>query len=469
VTRAFNFLKTKVSYFEALNRRLKLLARQHAFPESGQASPTATLDTDHQRSMDEFFFYNFTLANIELTATAGPQNHTSQRKASSINENIFEQDEHLLVENNLGLTALQRLDCDVDKASYMHANNLAYNVAKYEDNHLDKLNEESVFYRMCEKLFEKCKVSVDACEREESKKGPALSANPRQGLKLLFYFVQQFSFTLPLWTKLMCPGENRDFHLPISLDLHRERLSKLESMASVNEAGDKESLDSFIKRLHAEDEAVVQENVRLFGLNEREFTFNVWSKQNESELFKLKKTFQYNDGRTVDTGSLSDVLTHSNLGKKLKQSGKQTVRRIKVIKTSKNELLKLKKGIADRHSEIAVEKMNPRDEVRLSEEHVFSLICLSQSDMNLVQDSSGSNELESMVQIEEPAAIVASVTACEENENEKEVVIERQQQILASIYDIELIKEDLETLERPHNLNSSVKIHEFLDSAISFL
>jgi hypothetical protein len=436
VNNAFNFLKAKVSYFELLNRKQKLQEKQQ---NSNGADADASNDLNFSR--DEFFFYNLNLTSNSVT----------EFDNEIINNRLYlEQDDNLLIEHNLGLTALKRLDYDLDKASYMHTNNLGYNLIKYEESQFDKINEESVFFRLCEKLFEKCKASVDACEQEEEAKGILLSKNPRQGQKLLYYFTRQFSSTLPLWTKLMLPLENQEFHLPISLQLHEERFAKLLSQLSINDISERESLDSLIKRIHAENQSLIQENVKIFGLNESEFTFNIWSKPSDSELAKLKKTFQYS-GRMDEI----DEITQLKLAKSLKQNGLKPSRN-KSVKRNKNELLKLK-AIMDRKNEM-MDIINNNDKP-VSDENVFSLICLSESDLNEPFIQVDNNEdAQKMIVIEKPVVIMAGrEKATEDNDNEKEVVIERQHQILANKFGFELIKEDLETLEIPNSLNSNVK------------
>jgi hypothetical protein len=85
-----------------------------------------------------------------------------------------------------------------------------------KNNNLLRMNQSSLFYKMCEKIFEKCKLDIDNCELIEVSKISQI--NPRKSHELLFYFVYQFSATLCLWTKLSSTF-NREYSTKLPLTL----------------------------------------------------------------------------------------------------------------------------------------------------------------------------------------------------------------------------------------------------------
>ena len=416
VNKSFAYLKKRVSSLEQLNRRQK----------QSRAQATA----------DQFYFYNV-------------NNRTDNDDASELlNQNeihmklaVDHMDENEVMESNLGFVALKRVDYDLLSASSAHVDSLSFNLFRLEESQLDKMNESSDFYKFCELLYEKCKLNVEKCEREESKT-ESLSKNPRQGHKILYYFIRQFSCTLPLWTKLMLPQAQ----LPISVSLHDERLNAMHSL-SLHDECEPDSVDSFIKRIYDESSELIQKNVEIHGANEHEFRnshFGDYSRRSrETELAKLKRSFS----STRDTGADDLDLTQANLSKAIKiaklssSSGnakkKVIEKKPKAAAANKNELLKLKQN-AERHM------LNSTSQP--VEENEFRLICLSESDEILAARSRlFSTE-------DDSGQVVASVNT----ESEKEIVIEREQQILANKYGLELTREDLETLESFNSPNSNV-------------
>lgn len=112
---------------------------------------------------------------------------------------------------------------------------------------LNKLNESSVFYKMCEKLYEKCKQDIDLCEYNEAALN--LSKNPRKSHHLLYHFVKQFSATLPLWSKLFVQSKL----FPMTSAAHVDRFKSL-----LNEQDSrKDSVDLFIRKLHDDNEKLI--------------------------------------------------------------------------------------------------------------------------------------------------------------------------------------------------------------------
>ena len=150
---------------------------------------------------------------------------------------------------------------------------------------------------MCEKLFEKCKQDVEKSEREDRfVMRRELSKNPRQGHKLLYHFINQFSATLPLWTRIALPC--RDLtppHFPIYLNTHNERFRLVKSLLAAHDE-DKESLDVLIRRLHDENRALVEQSVKLFCPS---LTENSASKINRTTCSTLKQLLKTNEENEV--------------------------------------------------------------------------------------------------------------------------------------------------------------------------
>ena len=65
-----------------------------------------------------------------------------------------------------------------------------------EDGYLDELNRDSMFFKMCEKLFEKIKLKCDQIDQEET--GESIK-NIYQGHELLYHFLRQFTACIPFW------------------------------------------------------------------------------------------------------------------------------------------------------------------------------------------------------------------------------------------------------------------------------
>ena len=157
VERAFEYLKSKVNYYQSLSRSNK----------------------KNSTTKNEFYLYN---SNFRSSGQKNPSSQNSKAKSFQIDE---ESDD--FSEKNVGLSLLKRSKKNI----------------QIEEFKLKCLNKTSMFHKMCEKLFEKCKYEIKKCEAE--KLNSKMARNPRQGQQLLYYFVNQFSASLPLWTKINMP------------------------------------------------------------------------------------------------------------------------------------------------------------------------------------------------------------------------------------------------------------------------
>ena len=127
---------------------------------------------------------------------------------------------------------------------------------------LDKLNETSVFFKMCEHLFEKSRLDIEKCELEEQVSSFSLADNPKRNHDLIYNFVRQFSATLPLWTKVNVPGVATDeFFFPVTSTAHMDRLGLLLS----SQESKKETLDIFINKLYIENEKILKINAEDYS------------------------------------------------------------------------------------------------------------------------------------------------------------------------------------------------------------
>lgn len=179
---------------------------------------------NNKSSNSEFYLYNF---NAKKTETFQDEN-----------ENLKTNDYCI---DNIGLIALKPINRD-----------------RIFERTLDNINNQSLFYKMCEKLFEKCKYDVDECEKNQISES---QNNPRMSHSLLYNFIRQFSASLPLWTRLLL-----NTNTPLTLKMQQERFNLLQSvLAPDNE--EKDSLDVFIKRLFEENRLLIDENIKFYGIN----------------------------------------------------------------------------------------------------------------------------------------------------------------------------------------------------------
>ncbi len=86
----------------------------------------------------------------------------------------------------VGLRALQRTQ---QSLSLTKAQQL-------EDGYLDELNSDSMFFKMCEKLFEKVRLKCDQIDQEENGES---NKNIYQSHELLHHFLRQFTACIPFW------------------------------------------------------------------------------------------------------------------------------------------------------------------------------------------------------------------------------------------------------------------------------
>lgn len=375
VEKAFNYLKKTVNYYESLTK------------QRVQDSP-------------EFYFYNFN---------------------SKLNEQY--QQSPLLNENNTGLTTLKSYGSKSPSS-------------QLEELKLSKLNNESVFYKMCELLFEKCKFDIENCEKEEENTRSNLPKNPRMGHKLLFHFINEFSSTIPLWTKL---ATSKSPHLPLTIQLHNERFDKIRSLLAPPDE-EKDSVDIFIKKLEQEDQPLIEENVKIYGLNTTELISNRKSRyqscllsliideaskddsNDDDENFEIDSDEIEFDFDSKNSKNKNDMLYVSNSNLSAKK-----------IKTNKNELIKPKLNMSKRLRPDKVVAQGDNN-IQDQETSFFNIVCLTETQV-----------------IEKCDKTVKIV----ENE-EREVVIQRQQHIVTNDFGFELTKEDLETLENPNSPNSNI-------------
>ncbi len=394
VNRAFIYLKDRVKYYETLAKNI-----------------------NDKSSLTHFYFYH----------NSSTKNGVPERLKVYEKNKIQggEEEGSIKIEKNLGLAALKREE--------ICSSNSELDLAQFEDSKLDKINKSSLFYKMCEKIFEKCKLNIELCEKSDLEKGNTPSMNPKHSPKLLFYFVHQCSATLPLWTRLMVPLSNNN-KLPISSCLHQKRFDKL---FSNNTSVNKESVDVLIKRIYEENRILLAENVKIYGMNESEFDSKslLDEKQHETELLKLKNIHQNSSDLPAQ------ITLVSNKNPNIMLSG-VPVKKLKKMKNTKKQLLNQN-----------VFNVIPTN-IQLNNHTVFNLINLSES--NYAFSENNLQTLNHEYNFCDKNSETKKIRLNEENENEREIIIERQQQILTNKYGFELVKEDLDTLESPNKPNSNV-------------
>lgn len=157
-----------------------------------------------ESSKNGYYLYNSNFRN---------QTKSEGQKCSNSKFQIDETTDEI-VSDSVGLVAL---NCTYENGK---------NTNVLEECKLKSLNKSSMFYAMCEKIFEKCKTDVERCEAEElaGNSLDQVSKNPRQGHQLLYHFVHQFSATIPLWTKIFISdsrdqNENQEkINIPLTLN-----------------------------------------------------------------------------------------------------------------------------------------------------------------------------------------------------------------------------------------------------------
>ncbi len=248
VEKVFEYLKLRVNHFETLNRTTK-----------------TSKNTG-------YYFYNsnfITDSSPDLTENTENNNNNS----------------------NIGLNALNNPPNKLDECK------------------LDSLNRGSLFYVLCEKIFEKCKSDIDHCEREEAT-GPK---NPRQGHQLLYHFVQEFSATLPLWTKISISNSEALKHeRPLTLHDQGERFRLLHSEFNLDyEQKEKETLDTFIKRLseetHSDDFEIISEAICNYEPVKSVFSQLVNSRESNLSS-EVDNDIQLDSGKIKQKNNKNDLL-----------------------------------------------------------------------------------------------------------------------------------------------------------------
>ena len=371
VETAFAHLKSRVNYFELQNRNSRLA-----------------------KGLSEYYTHN------------SSSNEKKYNKKSKI-ENVFKR--------NVGLAAFKR-------SNHLHS---------AEEMKQNCLNKMSLFYEMCEQLFEKCKLAVDKCELEEKTDClNQIAKNPRQGHKLLYFFIHQFSATICLWSKVNTTISNKgsnDSPPPMTLLNIEERFRLMNSMATA-ENEQKDSLDIFIKRLR-------QENKLL------------------DKFACSNPNLDDSDKQIVMPSSSLCQLLSSDLESNVNESEYSLEQVQSRRKTNKNDLIRTSNS-----------KLNP--------------ICLSGSEPEDYSEkiTKRRKKKQSVKGANPPTALneICTIPKCieiEEDEeeeldndddedddeitddNEKEIVIEREHCNLAINFGFELNKDDMESLDANPNSN----------------
>lgn len=184
VKKVFEHLKLRVNYFETLNRMQKI-------------------------GKDSYYLYNSNFQASKKSYNQKPNSSSSSSLKKVRTTGVKSSDRYYTesIANNHGLSAINRR-CRLRK-----------NEADLVEFKLNNLNRQSMFYKMCELIFEKCKDDIEKCEANLDQS--ELARNPRQGHQLLYYFIHQFSASLPLWTNINMPSmknkNNNDFKWPMTL------------------------------------------------------------------------------------------------------------------------------------------------------------------------------------------------------------------------------------------------------------
>lgn len=274
VKKSFDYLKSRLDTYESFNTNNKT---------------------------NEFYFYDFNLKDST----------TNSKKESSNSTDLFAK--------SVGLSALQEFETN-------------FNVEKIQ---LDKLNEQSIFFKLCEKLFEKCKSDVERSEFEELNLN--LVKNPRKCHNLLYHFVRQFSASLPLWTKLLVPNTVNNSVFPMISTAHLDRFKQI-----INDQDPaKESLDLFIKKINSENQKII-ENYLNFSKND--------------EIFNKKKS---------PKSSLSDLIASSQLNysedeEEILNEQNEYLSSQKIIRSFSNDLIRADTKKPTRNARKSIESIQSK-------------------------------------------------------------------------------------------------------------
>ena len=379
VDSSFDFLKTRLNFYGAQNRN-KIAKNSKIKSKTPIESP------------NEFYMFN---------------NETVKQNSNQFDDN----------EENFGLRAFKKRP-NTESNTFL---------LQLEDERLDKLNQNSIFFKLCEKLFIKIKILVDQCEKEE------MAKNPRASHELLFYFLRQFSATLPLWMNKNVLFESC---LPTTLKLHTERFIKLKYN---NEQ--KQSVYTFIKRIYEENSLQVKSHLELYSKDER-------------KLMKRKKCPSLLNSlisKETDIELIDDSLDNNSNESTVKYSNKNDIIRVKCgvlnDKSERNNSQKLCKKVKK-----IINKKSNQAQVEFETDFLLKTNIPSfqppiYNDCNANVESNENNYVTSIV-----------VLNNESNDLEQEIVIKRQRQILTNDFGLELTKDDIDSLDNLSLPNSNVSL-----------
>lgn len=447
VEKAFQHLKSTVNYYEKLYR-IQIQHDQQVNKAKNKSKNSSTRQSSNNDNNlndiainnanvfdTEYYFYNFDLK--ENSETKRPKEKPFAKET----------------DNNVGLVALQR------------PSNTNHKKSAIEDIKLDKLNEKSPFYLMCEKLFEKCKKEVDECEKKE--RSNSLSKNPRIGRVLLYYFIRQFSATMPLWTKIMVPEVSKDSHcdqtipnFPLTLKSHNDRFRML-SYSIASNGDEKDTIDSFIKRLYEENCRLVEQILEDDIQTTKDIENVANSTQSSLESLVSDKLNYHN----ISSGLKMNLTNKQNSYLILDQACSDEdldICRKKILKKNKSSnLMNDNVKICKKKNELIRKKINKNVKTKNTNiNEAFNSLTRSK-----IEPSSLNNNSENITNFNNNENITLIVRhQNSSNENESEIVIQRQTQILSNAFGFEITKDDLDSLDSIPNTN--VKFLIYIDSCI---
>lgn len=187
-------------------------------------------------------------------------------------------------------------------------------------------SDQSLFFKMTEKIFEKCVMDSNSISDNGEK-------NNRQSHKLLYHFIHRFSGTIPLWSRVTFANKKMD----VCLNDMYERFDYLESNFS-----NMESIDGFIKKY---------ENL------------------NQSKIFSEFEKFSFNNSKRCEKSLLELLVSKDCSSEKVEMLSSPDVGN-KRVKSSKTELIKPKMNKKRKNSDKLPENLSYFNLVSLTDAEI---------------------------------------------------------------------------------------------------
>jgi hypothetical protein len=214
-----------------------------------------------------------------------------------------------------------------------------------DENEMDRLNCESPFYHMCVEIFQECQNKTDKLINKKS------IDNPNKNHKLLYHFINQFSATLPIWTRIKWEKDRI-----LTLEEHTTRLDSYQ----VNFKDSKLDIEDFLSHLCSEAKDKAENESMIFKYNNnRVKETSSYQKSMKSIMISLlddnnnrlkiddeNKTHQSNDEANLEEEVDQELhqFKHDYICEKRLQSNCSTINN-EIRIERKIEIVKLKYGL----------------------------------------------------------------------------------------------------------------------------